>query len=48
MKEEVLRRVAPVKGRGGYLPTLDHSTIPELTLQDYRNYREFLARVFEP
>ncbi len=45
---EVLRRVAPVKAAGGYLPTLDHSTIPELTLQDYRYYREFLAKVFEP
>jgi len=44
---EVLRRVPPLLERGGYIPTLDHSTIPELSLQDYRYYREFLQKVCE-
>ena len=44
---EVLRRVPPLLERGGYIPTLDHSTIPELSLDDYRYYRDFLQKVCE-
>ena len=44
---EVLRRVPPLLERGGYIPTLDHATIPEMSLDDYRYYREFLQRICE-
>jgi hypothetical protein len=47
IEAEVLRRVPPLLERGGYFPTLDHSTIPELALDDYRYYREFLQKVCE-
>ena len=47
IEAEVLRRVPPLLERGGYIPTLDHSTIPELSLQDYRYYREFLHKACE-
>jgi len=45
IEEEVLRRVPPLLGRGGYIPTLDHATIPEMSLDDYRYYRQFLDRL---
>ena len=41
---ELSRRVRPLADRGGYIPTLDHSTIPELSLDDYRYYRDCLRR----
>ncbi|NQU10239.1 hypothetical protein HQ590_05585 [bacterium] len=47
LEAEVLRRVPPLLERGGYIPTLDHATIPELSLDDYRYYREFLQKLCE-
>ena len=47
IETEVLRRVVPLVERRGFLPTLDHSTIPELSLADFRYYREFLEKVWE-
>jgi uroporphyrinogen decarboxylase len=47
IRAEVDRRVRPLLDRGGYIPSLDHSTIPELTLVDYRYYREYLLSVTE-
>jgi len=48
IRAEVDRRVKPLRDRGGYIPSLDHSTIPELTLSDYRYYREYILSVTEP
>ncbi len=45
IEAEVLRRISPLLDRGGYFPTLDHSTIPELSLADYGYYRQFMAKV---
>ena len=42
---EILRRVPPLLKRGGYIPTCDHSPIPEISLQAYLYYRKFLAKV---
>jgi len=47
IEAEVRRRVLPLLDRGGYIPTLDHATIPEMSLDDYRYYREFLTRLCE-
>jgi uroporphyrinogen decarboxylase len=47
IEQEVLRRVPPLLERGGYIPTLDHATIPEMSFADYRYYREFLTKVCE-
>ena len=45
--EEVLSRVPPLLEAGGYIPTLDHSPIPEISFDDYRYYRHMLTRVCE-
>jgi uroporphyrinogen decarboxylase len=47
IEAEVRRRVLPLLDRGGYIPTLDHATIPEMSLADYRYYREFVTRLCE-
>ena len=44
---EILRRVKPLLGTGGYIPTCDHSPIPEISFKDYTYYREFLRKVCE-
>jgi hypothetical protein len=47
IEAEVSSRVGPLLGRGGYIPTLDHSPIPEISFQDYLYYREFLVKACE-
>ena len=45
IEAELLRRVKPMLAHGGYIPTLDHSATPEMSLADYVAYRERLARI---
>ena len=45
IEAEIRRHVEPMLPAGGYIPTLDHSPIPEISLPDYCYYREFLAKV---
>lgn len=40
-------RVKPLLSRGGYIPTLDHSPIPEISFQDYLYYRGRLRKLCE-
>ena len=47
IEAELRSRVTPLLARGGYIPTLDHSPIPGISFEDYRYYREFLAKVCE-
>ena len=42
IEAELRRRIPPCLQRGRYIPTLDHATIPELSLQDYTYYRNRL------
>lgn len=45
IEKEVLRRVPPLLERNGYIPTHDHSPLPEMSLRDYGYYRKFLDGV---
>lgn len=47
IEQEVRRRAVPLRDGGGYIPTLDHSTIPELSLDDYRLYRRCIEEALE-
>lgn len=42
IKTELDRRVRPLLDQGGYIPTLDHAPIPEISFHDYRQYRNLL------
>ena len=44
IEREVLRRVEPLLATGGYIPTCDHSPIPEISFQDYQYFRAFLSK----
>lgn len=37
--EREVRRMLPLMEDGGYIPTLDHSPIPEISLADFKRYR---------
>ena len=39
---EIRRRVEPVVFGGGYIPTLDHSAVPEISYANFMYYRETL------
>jgi len=42
IEAELQRRILPCLQRGRYIPTLDHATIPELSLRDYTYYRNLV------
>ncbi len=44
---EEFERIAPVMRHGGYIPSVDHQTPPEVSLDQYRQYLELLREYCE-
>jgi hypothetical protein len=47
MREEVESKLPVLKEMGGYIPGLDHSAHPEITLQNFRQYSEYVKRYLQ-
>jgi uroporphyrinogen decarboxylase len=47
MRAEVDRKVGSLVGKGGYIPSFDHSVPPIISLEDYKKYLDYLRTVGE-
>lgn len=45
MQKEVLRVVQPLLRDGGFIPSCDHGVPPDISLRNFMEYTELLAKV---
>jgi uroporphyrinogen decarboxylase len=45
--KELVRRIPPMFGKGGYIPYVDHHVPPDISLDNYVYYRERMRAMYE-
>ena len=45
IEREVAQSIAPIIDQGGYIPTIDHSIPPDISLEDFRYYLDLKRKV---
>ena len=45
MEKEILDKAVPLLAGGGYIPCLDHTVPPDVSLNNFRRYLDFLRNI---